>query len=733
MMRTWLRCGFVATALLVAGLFLLLHGVQIHTSLYDLLPSGDGTAARSLDSLARASSRQVNVLLQDASEARVQERALRLRNSLPEGIQPLTDQKSLQQVAEMLYVYRFQLLSDRHRDLIARGEHEALRDEALSNLYSFVPLSLYPVDAEPYGFVTSFLMESPLVRQNGLEPRDGVLTTCRDGVYYAYLPLLLPESAADSLNELQALMSQLNELCQREGALLAGTPVHTWQASSSSQRAMTLLSIVSIIMVVCLFLWVFSSLRGMLVMVFTLLSAAVPAVAITVLIHGELHILSLVFGCSLVGISTDYMVHYLVDHYDSADSGLAPRLRKSLLLGLATSTLGYATFYAAGVELLGQIATLSVSGLASAMLIIFTLYPIVFCKHTPIRLASGAAGLGGRIARWRIPAVLPWCVAGGMLFITLYSLTSSDDLRSFYRPTPALLNAEKQMTALNGMEQGILTLVVHGSDSEEILQRQEQLGDMLQHAGISHYTCMASMVPSAARQKANREAVRELITRYGDEVPVDMPAEWPGALRPEFMLAGDSPFASLSSLWEPGAGLVLVPGKYRETLQSLPAPPWLERADRFEDLKLQIESWRVQLLYLLMLVMAIVLVLLSLHFGVRSAFCMCGPVVAGVLTVFGGLALLGIPLTLFHVLACYLVLGLGCDYAIFRAVNDKANPLTALAVFLSFLTSWAMFGVLAFTSFSVTQDMGVAICLGLTVAYVLSPAATGAAKRLCKA
>ena len=125
----------------------------------------------------------------------------------------------------------------------------------------------------------------------------------------------------------------------------------------------------------------------------------------------------------------------------------------------------------------------------------------------------------------------------------------------------------------------------------------------------------------------------------------------------------------------------------------------------------------------------VVLALLSYCYGFRAALGICGPVLAGISCVFGVLAAFGVPLTLFHVLACYLILGLGCDYAIFRASQQGSQTLPALAVGISFLTSWAMFGVLAFTSFSVTRDMGLAVSIGLTVAYVLSPAARGAIKR----
>ncbi len=725
-----LACLVLSAAVAV----LLLRGVHVHTSLYDLLPTGgDSSATQLLERMARTSSRQVNLLVKGESEQAVLERAGKLCKALPEGVRPITDQSSMGKVGEFLHPYRFQLLSPRHHSALQQGDTQSLCDEALANLYSFVPLSLYPVDEDPYGFATSFLLENPLVRQNGFEPRDGILLTNRGGVHYAYIPLLLPESAADSLDELQAQMSAIAEVCQGNDVLLCGIPVHTWRASSSSQQAMGILSVLSLVIIVALFLWVFSSIRGMLIMSVTLAAAAVVALGVAVLIHGSVHILSLVFGCSLVGISTDYIVHYMVGHHGECSSDVSPVLRRSLLMGLLTSTMGYATFYVAQVDLLGQIATISIAGLAASMLFIFVFYPWIYRKYMPIRLVPVSIKLGEVVARWCIPSWLPWCVASGALILAVIQLPVCDDLRSFYRPEPALLEAEKELAQLNGMEQGVVTFVVRGADTEEILQRQEELGAALVKAGVPFYTSASAIVPSAARQKENFELVKKLVATHAEEVPVELPESWPGPLLPEHLMRADSPFVSLASLWGDGCGLVLVPGNCQAQLKSLPQYPWLEEADRFAELQNQVRLWREQLMMLLAVVLGLVLVVLSVCFGLRRALRICGPVVGGVLCIFGGLALFGVPLTLFHVLACYLVLGLGCDYAIFRATHEPAGAITALAVCISFLTSWSVFGVLAFTSFSVTQDMGVAVSLGLTVAYVLSPAATGAAAQRCKA
>lgn len=726
----------VLTCLLLVGacIVLLGTGVSVHTSLNDLLPGGDSPAAKSLERMARAGSRQVNVLIRGEFEDVVWKKAAEISAKLPAGVQPLIGGSSLSAVAEVLHPFRFQLLSGRHRELILRsGASAELRDEALSNLYSFVPVSLFSVDDDPYAFTTSFLMESPLVRQNGFELRDGIMLTRRGNVHYAYLPLQLPLETENSLPLLQETMQKLSECCAGNDVLMAGTPVHTWQASMASQQAITLLSIISAVIVISLFICVFYSLRGMLLMLATLGSAGLLSMAAAAMIHDSVHVLALVFGCSLVGISTDYVVHYLVEHHRNAAAGVSPRLRNALLLGLLTSTIGYSSFYATQVELLFQIATVSVVGLGAAMLFIFAFYPLLLPKHIPTNLSAPARLLGMWVARWRIPAYLPWVCCGLFAALSFCRLEVSDDLRSFYRPEPELQEAEKLVAELNGMAQGVLAVYVQGNDTEQILQRQEQLVEMLARCGVVSCTSVSALVPSAARQKENFALVQQQVRAYENEVPVELPETFEKPLVPSLLMGDGTPFTSLSHLWDSNGGLLLLPASCRAQLSGFVWPEWAEVTDRFADLQNQVKSWRETLMLLLAVVLVLVLTVLSLYAGFRKSWRMLGPVAAGILAVFAGLVLCGKPLTMFHVLACYLVLGLGCDYAIFKASAAADDAMTSLAVLISFITSWAMFGVLAFTDFSVTQDMGVAVSFGLSVAYVLSPAAKGAKSQPCTA
>ena len=120
---------------------------------------------------------------------------------------------------------------------------------------------------------------------------------------------------------------------------------------------------------------------------------------------------------------------------------------------------------------------------------------------------------------------------------------------------------------------------------------------------------------------------------------------------------------------------------------------------------------------LLAISFALLLVLLAVLFR-RRFFACAGPVAAATIATLGVLGWCGVPLTFFHALCFFVCTGLGLDYAIFHLGNPP--PRTRRVVFVSFLTSAAAFGMLAFTSFAVTSAMGATLALGLLFAYLFS-------------
>ena len=77
----------------------------------------------------------------------------------------------------------------------------------------------------------------------------------------------------------------------------------------------------------------------------------------------------------------------------------------------------------------------------------------------------------------------------------------------------------------------------------------------------------------------------------------------------------------------------------------------------------------------------------------------------------------GEPINFFHLLAAFLLLGMGIDYAVFLHTSAASSMRSALS---ALLTSVAGFGALAFVSFPVIASFGLVLGIGLPLVFVLA-------------
>jgi predicted exporter len=99
------------------------------------------------------------------------------------------------------------------------------------------------------------------------------------------------------------------------------------------------------------------------------------------------------------------------------------------------------------------------------------------------------------------------------------------------------------------------------------------------------------------------------------------------------------------------------------------------------------------------------------------------PLVAAVVTVTAGLAALGHPLTILHLVGLLLVVAVGSNYALFfdrPADGAPVAPRTLASMLFANLTTVAGFGLLAFSDVSILQALGMTVAPGVVLALAYS-------------
>jgi len=768
----------LASVLLVAAtLALLVRGAPLQTNLLTLLPPTERSAAaeRAVAAMHDAAANRAVFLVGHADPAAARQAARRFAAALEASgafarVQleiPAVDPRSLLRAS---LEFRFGLLAEADRRTLEQGRFDA--EQWLAKRLND-PLRFSAAGGglalDPFGFFDRYVASLPY-RNLRLELDDGLLVArpeSGNGVH-VLVSAELPGSAYDH----RVQMGVNAALAQAEDKLGAGAELartgavfFAADARSAAQREVDRIGLGSVAGIVLLLLAVFRSLRPMLLGLLTVCIGLAAAVSTTVLVHGELHLLTLVFGASLIGEAIDYSIQYFGAYAGAGRDWDAQRgmrlVRPGLTLALLTSLLGYAALLLLPFPAVKQIALFSLVGLAAAYLSVVLLLPGLLRKPYTRDLSSVTAPIARFIGTWRA-RVGPR--AGALLALAIALLLApgwlllqrDDDVRSLSNRSPALLAQEARIRALTGFEIGSQFLLVEGDSAESVLRREELLAARLQALAakdeLSHYQAISSFVPSAARQAENRSLMRRAVLADGAQLErafdraglrKGIAAELERAYRdsegrllePEAWLASPAA-APFRQLWlgktESGYASVVVPFGVRNA-RALAAAAEMEGVaylDKAASVSRLFRDYRNGFSYGLAAAVAVVLCVLAYRYGWRGGAAVLLPTLLGIAAALGLSGYSGVPMTLFSIMALMLVLGVGVNYAIFLVEGRGREGSAFLAVLLSAATTVLSFGLLAFSGTPALAQFGKTLVAGIGVAVLLAPLAlTLAAKR----
>ncbi|WP_136069322.1 MMPL family transporter [Modicisalibacter radicis] len=647
---------------------------------------------------------------------------------------------------ETLGAYRYRLLTPALQAAIDADGGAALVEPALERLFS--PLGSPQPVRDPFGLLERWLDAQDDTR---IEPWQGLLTVRDDaGTRHALLIGKLAGSPY-ALSAQQALGEQLAafERAHPQAELLhSGLIFHAAAGARQARHEITTIGLGAFAGLIVILLTVFRSPRTLAALLLPLAGGLLFALPLTLALFGRLHLLTLAFGVSLIGVAIDYALHL---QSDRAIEGSRFRLRAllpGLALGLASSLVAYLAQALTPLPGLRQMAIFAALGLTGAWLCVVLWLPRLRLPAHP-----ATARLAERLWQLTTPRrrLSPWAALIGvtaMLAVVIGHLEVDDSLRLLNPSSPERLAEERQVQSLLGSDTGSHYLLVRADDEAALLDHLARLGETLDariDAGLAiGYDNLAEHVPPPAEQRANLERVRRLygdplatlVARAGlpettltraratlDEVPLLRVADWlamPAGERDRRLWLGEIPGT------EPGmlaATLVLTGVDAADEVAALKqlsagddGVEYVDRVARLStllgELRRHIAGWVAAALLGLMVV-------LSWRYR-RRAWRVAAPALGALLGVLTLFALTGTALNVFSQLGMLLVLGIGLDAGIFSAEHAR-RPATWLAITLSTLTSVLAFGLLAFSATPALHHLGLTCLIGLTLVWLLVP------------
>ena len=722
MKSTWSRVAKgTFTAFIAAAIATLActcrNGVE--TDLYALL---DSTRQSVLRALADNVGGQLRILLEGPDLASLDAPAAEFKAYMGSRTRPETG--SITNTLAALAPRSGGLLTEQTRALLLAGEYGMVATNAATALFSGLLAPVISVKEDPYLLATDYLTHLQSRDNRGWSIRDGDPVREQDGRCYRLL-VFDGFKTSDS-----SFICEVIERVRTWGAAVpaaqgrdkrdppvkvyvSGAPFHAALATERSKREINILSAVSLVIVLALGVWMFRSVRFVVPLIATLVSAFLVATAVVFAVWGRPHVLTFVFGTTLIGLGVDYVYH-------ACAAEDMRTVRRPLAYALVTTLACFVPLAFSAVTVLRQMSLFTGAGLLTAWAAVMAWFGRAgarpshwdngrLARCTPAPLSSGDRS---KLRPFRLSLFIFLSSFFILLCAGAFRIRLSSDPAQFYRPDPFLAEGERKFYELNQAAAARFA-VVEGATVQEALEREEAVG----LKGLS------SIIPSLRRQRENQKLVAELRKRTGPAysaltgVPVSEDADTRGLLDPEAI--ADSLLEKLiRSMCVKSDGRVLLVSPL-PTLGASAAGVIVVEPKR--ELMSLFDAYAREAYRLLGISFALLVVLLAVFF--RRRFLVCAlPVAAAALATLGMLGWCGVPLTFFHALCFFVCTGLGLDYVIFHleGATSATLPRTRRVVFVSFLTSAVAFGLLAFTSFPVTRAMGSTLALGLFFVYLFS-------------
>ncbi|WP_370980102.1 MMPL family transporter [Agaribacterium sp. ZY112] len=762
--------------LLVLAIRQLDLGVKFDSDLRSLLPSSTHStwqeqAEQQLDEFSQG---RISLMLSSEDSILLKHEAellqARLENARYWHFYDLTSQFSTSEWLAALQAHRFMLSADATLKELTDFSGQEL-EKAWHSLFSIVQ------DPRPMPFV-----EDPLnLSGRWLKQNSAFSSVVQEGVllWHAdrHAVLLVLQSSGAELN----LSEQKNAVAEID-ALLSGLPIsiqsaraglifHAEQAATQAEKEVSIIASGSLVGIVLLFFWAFRSPWPLVISLLVVSLGIISAFVVTTAVFSTLHVMALVFGASLIGVAVDYCLHVFCHVYFSSGHPSENRKERSLkavcavrvglLLALLTSCLAYLCLLQSPLPVLYQIAMFSIAGLFSSFLLALVVLPYL-ASFIQARKNQGLLyvamlnvrpwSLWGRFQfRWGLVLVV------ALLLSSLLGLKFNSELSALHNIDSELLRQAVAIETEFKPSSANQYLLLEAQSEEALLELDRSVSKQLHDLMSDGYFESFLSVTQAYRLKTEQRSTYEVLNEkyYGN-----------GAIERLLLNAGAAPLIvkeqmqgfnqAATKLFEFKQYLDLAPPQIKQLWLGESSGQWATLIvfsglkdpafigpilsacdhcswhDRVASMGEDLNTLTKQALFFLALAFVVAALFFVFLYRRWAILLLLGVPFISVITVLALLTLNGTAINLFHVMALYLVLGLGVDYAVFvYEANASIDTQHAyVAVFLSVITSCLSFGLMALSATPMVASFGLVILLGSLLNYCLSPLAQFARGRV---
>jgi len=732
--------------------------LKIETNILKLLPPTETSPVidRAFKSFAEKNMQQLVFLAKSQDKSK----AIKLANKLSTflGQSPWIGQVSSEittqnqtEAAKLIFNYRYHLLNELDQKLLKEKQFNVFSEDSVQTLFSPISGGLTSlVQTDP--FLLSYRFSQSATINSSFELYQGYLTTIFNGEYYVLVNAKLKASPFDPMVQkdiilgMKKLERNINEKEVESLLIRTGALFYAANAYDTAKEEISTIGLTSLVLVIVLILFSFKSIRPLFLTSLALVFGISCGFTAILLVFEEIHLLTLVFGASLIGVAVDYAFHYFA--VDNSSQGWN-RLRKilpAISLGLVSSVVGYLALFSTPFPGLQQMALFCIVGLSGAFITVVLLFPIVELNNklsvSVLKLCNFILSLGSIFPTRKLWYVM-WSLPFIAILLSYQQNDNKDDIRQFQNVNLDLKEQENLIKDILQPEASNQFFLVRGKEPQDLLvnmeRAQKPLQKLVEEGAINGFLNISEQIPSIQKQKANYRLVKELMNSEAyalflqlglltsddyESIKKDFKNKKYSYVKPDFwfdsLLGG-----AFSNLWLGKMGdyySAIIPISGINRLDELTdISPQILFVDKVSKISQVFKKYRHHSSQLLFVAILLICFMLSFRYGIRKSILISSSPIFSISITIVVLAILGVPLTLFNTLALFLVVGIGIDYGLFFAESKKANAGTLMAILLSALTTVFSFGLLALSDTMAIKAFGLTMLFGIASAFFISP------------
>lgn len=647
-------------------------------------------------------------------------------------------------IRNFYFPFRYQLLSPELRHRLQTLSPQQIADNRLQALYS--PIRSYA----PYSFEDDAFNLGGEWIQSILNVNDRFEATeipsVKDGQDSWYLIHGGLQLSPFNMEMQQRLLGSLDDFSRQYEAhsfelLTSGLIFHAAQGAKIAQSEISTVGAGSLIAVLALILIVFRSAQSFLFILSILASSTLVALSITWLIFGQVHLVTLAFGSTLLGLVADYCFHFLVKMRATGDPLIARKLLiKGLVISCLTSVAAYLIQLFSPFPGLQQFAVFVASGLMAACVTVLIL-GVLFKPTVPTVIPVGRVfGTLFEPAYRKLAGLKGWLVmiAAGIFLAAITHLHQQgveDNVRSLNTSGSQLIESEQKVQQLLGNFSLQRYFLVEGQSPQQVLQQTtllvNKISESLNVDANQVIVSPTSVVPSLLQQQSDYQLIQEKIFSADGAAgllchSLQSDCEWlthhpifNAKLAPNYIPQLLIPLSPSLSILKDNAAVVFI--RDEQLVQQISEIDLdisgVTYVDKVENLTLILKSFRQQTSWLLGGFYLCLVVFSLLVFRKRGLLIISAVTFSSIVAL--SIAS-GTGVTLFHVLALLLVIGITVDTAVFY-ITPGLDKDTWTASTLACLTSIIAFGLLSLSQVPLLNQFGSVVFVGLICAWFVTP------------